>query len=141
MAAGAVDRVDHYSFFCGNQTVFNQLTLTCSHPEEAVPCPNAPDFFYVNDNFGRQDVPFLTDDDLQRGSALYPGYSQAAAAAATTNHYRYADPHQQDEYSNYENSVQSRHYYDDQYTAAASHNTYSYQTRQPQASFGKRIRQ
>jgi len=58
----------HWSFFCGNQTVFNQLTLTCAHPEEAVPCENAREFFYVNDNFGIVDAPFLRDEDLERAN-------------------------------------------------------------------------
>ncbi|KAL1474869.1 hypothetical protein MTO96_020441 [Rhipicephalus appendiculatus] len=38
---GSVE-LQQYSFFCGNQTVFNQLSLTCAHPEESVPCQNAP---------------------------------------------------------------------------------------------------
>ncbi|XP_022655203.1 uncharacterized protein LOC111265182 [Varroa jacobsoni] len=91
-AEGGIEEVQHFSFFCGNQTVFNQLTLTCAHPEEAVPCPNAPDFFYVNDNIGKEDAPFLTDDDTQRAAPLYPGYSQPApnpaqAPAATSLYY------------------------------------------------------
>lgn len=32
---------NHWSFMCGNQTVFNQVSLSCSHPEDAVPCENA----------------------------------------------------------------------------------------------------
>lgn len=85
--ADGSEQMYHWSFFCGNQTVFNQLTLTCSFPEEAVPCQNARDFFYVNDNIGVEDAPFLTDDDVSRGQSLYPGYGarlsgRAAAAAA-----------------------------------------------------------
>lgn len=72
--------VQQYSFFCGNQTVFNQLSLTCAFPEEAVPCNNAPDFFYVNDNIGIPDAPFLTDADVQKAAALIPGFSKAAAS-------------------------------------------------------------
>ncbi|XP_042143103.1 uncharacterized protein LOC8027797 [Ixodes scapularis] len=71
-----------YSFFCGNQTVFNQLSLTCAWPEEAVPCKNAPDFFYVNDNIGIPDAPFLTDADVQKAAQLIPGYGQSKAAAS-----------------------------------------------------------
>ncbi|GIY01995.1 chitin-binding type-2 domain-containing protein [Caerostris darwini] len=56
----------HYSFFCGNQTVFNQLTLTCAFPEDAVPCQNARDFYYVNDNIGIEDALFLRDEDVAR---------------------------------------------------------------------------
>lgn len=63
----------HYSFFCGNQTVFNQLTLTCAFPEEAVPCQNARDFFYVNDNIGIEDALFLRDEDVARAQQLISG--------------------------------------------------------------------
>lgn len=44
--------------------MFNQLTLTCTRPEDSVPCRNAPTFFYVNDNIGIHDQPFLYDDDV-----------------------------------------------------------------------------
>lgn len=57
-----------YSFFCGNQTVFNQLSFTCAHEEEAVPCQNAPDFYYLNGNIGDDTAPFLVDDDMERGA-------------------------------------------------------------------------
>ncbi|KAG0433155.1 hypothetical protein HPB47_020185 [Ixodes persulcatus] len=70
--------VQQYSFFCGNQTVFSQLSLTCTFPEEAVPCNNAPDFFYVNDNIGIEKAPFLTDNDVQRASQLIPLYKSKA---------------------------------------------------------------
>ncbi|XP_076315772.1 uncharacterized protein LOC143228393 [Tachypleus tridentatus] len=63
-----------YSFFCGNQTVFNQLTLTCVFQEEAIPCANAPDFYFVNDNIGIEDALFLTDDDVQGANQLIGGY-------------------------------------------------------------------
>lgn len=59
-----------WSFFCGNQTVFNQLTLTCAWPEEAVPCNNAPDFFYVNQNIGQEDALFLKDDDVAKANQV-----------------------------------------------------------------------
>ncbi|XP_064487303.1 U-scoloptoxin(01)-Cw1a-like [Ornithodoros turicata] len=71
--------VQQYSFFCGNQTVFNQATLTCAHPEESVPCASSQDFFYVNDNLGVENAPFLTDNDLQRAYSLYPGRAAAKA--------------------------------------------------------------
>jgi hypothetical protein len=59
-----------YSFFCGNQTVFNQLTLTCAFPEDAVPCQNARDFYYVNDNIGIEDAVFLKEEDIVRASQV-----------------------------------------------------------------------
>ncbi|CAN7938597.1 unnamed protein product [Ixodes hexagonus] len=74
--------VQQYSFFCGNQTVFNQLSLTCAFPEEAVPCNNAPDFFYVNDNIGVENAPFLTDADVQKAAQLIPGFQRSKAAAS-----------------------------------------------------------
>lgn len=58
--------IQHYSFFCGNQTVFNQLTLTCAHPEEAVDCARAKDFFYLNNNIGKEDEDFLREDDVAK---------------------------------------------------------------------------
>ncbi|XP_037528104.1 uncharacterized protein LOC119405338 [Rhipicephalus sanguineus] len=82
---GSVE-LQQYSFFCGNQTVFNQLSLTCAHPEESVPCQNAPDFFYINDNIGRLDAPAHTEDDLQRAAPLVPGFQQQSFAAASNRH-------------------------------------------------------
>lgn len=32
---------NHWNFMCGNQTVSNQVFLSCSYPEDAVPCENA----------------------------------------------------------------------------------------------------
>ncbi|KAH8019860.1 hypothetical protein HPB51_022961 [Rhipicephalus microplus] len=81
---GSVE-LQQYSFFCGNQTVFNQLSLTCAHPEESVPCQNAPDFFYINDNIGRLDAPAHTEDDLQRAAPLVPGFQQQQSFAAASN--------------------------------------------------------
>ncbi|XP_042882420.1 uncharacterized protein LOC122259606 isoform X2 [Penaeus japonicus] len=43
----------HFSFFCGNQTVFSQESLTCAHPQEAFPCDQAETLFdSVNALFG-----------------------------------------------------------------------------------------
>jgi len=64
-----------YSFFCGNQTVFNQLSFTCAWPEEAVNCQNAPEFFYLNDRLGVKDAKFLTDDDVERARKYIPLYN------------------------------------------------------------------
>ena len=69
-------QMQHYSFLCGNQTVFNQLTLTCSHEDDSIPCGNAPDFFYVNDNIGSEDEVFLTDNDVERGLNMYAGFGR-----------------------------------------------------------------
>ncbi|CAN7938595.1 unnamed protein product [Ixodes hexagonus] len=72
--------VQQFSFLCGNQTVFNQLSLTCAFAEEAVPCNNAQDFFYVNDNIGVETAPFLTDADVQKAAQLIPGYKAAGSS-------------------------------------------------------------
>ncbi|GFS42314.1 chitin-binding type-2 domain-containing protein [Nephila pilipes] len=66
-----------WSFACGNQTIFNQLTFTCSYPEEAIPCNKAPDFFYLNGNMqqGDPEVPFLNEQDVQNAAPLIPGYN------------------------------------------------------------------
>jgi len=61
----------HYTFACGNQTVFNQFSLTCSYEDESVPCREAADFYYLNDLLGQgPDVPLHTDQDVDR-AALY----------------------------------------------------------------------
>ncbi|XP_076314862.1 uncharacterized protein LOC143227287 [Tachypleus tridentatus] len=65
LADGTLE-VGHWSFFCGNQTIFNQMSFTCAFPEEAVPCRRAPDFYYLNNNIGVENAPFLTDDDVAR---------------------------------------------------------------------------
>ncbi|XP_035231692.1 U-scoloptoxin(01)-Cw1a-like [Stegodyphus dumicola] len=64
-----------YSFVCGNQTVFNQLTFTCTYPEDAVPCVNAQDFYYLNTHVeaADPDVHFLDDQDIQRAAPLIAG--------------------------------------------------------------------
>ncbi|XP_076039166.1 uncharacterized protein LOC143024266 [Oratosquilla oratoria] len=52
--AGSIIEYAHYSFACGNQTVFNQETLTCDHPEFAFPCDQAESLYDLkNSEFGR----------------------------------------------------------------------------------------
>ena len=52
--AGEIVQTDQYSFFCGNQTVFSQESLTCSHPEEAFPCAEAETLYDLsNADFGK----------------------------------------------------------------------------------------
>ena len=41
-----------WSFFCGNQTVFDQETLTCNYPEDAFPCEESPSLYGAVD-FGK----------------------------------------------------------------------------------------
>lgn len=61
-----------WSFMCGNQTLFNQLTLTCAMPEDAIPCSDAPSFYNINDrvNAGDPNLYFLMDEDIQRAAPL-----------------------------------------------------------------------
>lgn len=85
--------VGQWTFLCGNQTVFNQLSLTCSFPEESIPCQSAPDFFYINDNLGRVDAPLHSEDDLQRAAPLIPGFPQQQQyAASNRNEVKVAPP-------------------------------------------------
>ncbi|CAN7939773.1 unnamed protein product, partial [Ixodes hexagonus] len=65
--------MQQFSFLCGNQTVFNQMSLTCAFPEDAVPCQSSADFFYLNGYLGVQNAPFLSDDDVQRGDTYKAG--------------------------------------------------------------------
>lgn len=41
-----------WSFFCGNQTVFDQSQLACVHAEDAIPCRDSTQWLYRNDDFG-----------------------------------------------------------------------------------------
>ncbi|XP_068242955.1 uncharacterized protein [Palaemon carinicauda] len=52
-AAGEVVDMAQYSFFCGNQTVFSQDSLTCAHPQFALPCEESEILFDIsNADFG-----------------------------------------------------------------------------------------
>ncbi|GIY12241.1 hypothetical protein CDAR_225711 [Caerostris darwini] len=63
-----------WSFLCGNQTVFNQFSFTCSSYEDAIPCAAARDFFYLNANIGAgPNVPFHNEQDVARAAAVTPG--------------------------------------------------------------------
>ncbi|XP_064487271.1 uncharacterized protein LOC135399327 isoform X2 [Ornithodoros turicata] len=75
--------MQQYSFMCGNQTIFNQLTFTCSFEDEAVPCQNAADFFYLNGNLGDEKSLFLNDNDIERAVPLIAVYGGRAASATS----------------------------------------------------------
>merc|ERR1712142_734084 len=50
---GEILETVQYSFFCGNQTVFSQESLTCAHPQESFPCQEAESLFDLsNAGFG-----------------------------------------------------------------------------------------
>merc|ERR1712142_1237597 len=58
---GQTTGVDQFTFMCGNQTVFNQESLTCAHREDAFPCSDAASLYdLVNSEFGR-----IPDDEFQ----------------------------------------------------------------------------
>ncbi|KAL3170034.1 hypothetical protein MRX96_015106 [Rhipicephalus microplus] len=76
--------MQHFSFLCGNQTMFNQFSLTCAYEEDSVPCQNAKDFYYLNANIGDPTAEFLSDNDIQRAVPLVPTFRANAAAAALT---------------------------------------------------------
>merc|ERR1739842_164746 len=42
---GVVERMDKYSFVCGEGTQFDQQTLTCNYPEDAFPCEESPSLY------------------------------------------------------------------------------------------------
>ncbi|KAK7080005.1 hypothetical protein SK128_002857, partial [Halocaridina rubra] len=51
---GEIVETAHFSFVCGNQTVFSQESLTCSAPEESFPCEESATLYdIVNSEFGR----------------------------------------------------------------------------------------
>ena len=51
---GELDRMDKYSFVCGEGTVFDQQTLTCNYPEDAFPCQESPSLYGAVE-FGKVD--------------------------------------------------------------------------------------
>merc|ERR1712243_189464 len=42
---GGLLRMDKYSFICGEGTVFDQSTLTCNYPQDALPCEESPSLY------------------------------------------------------------------------------------------------
>ncbi|XP_013776942.1 uncharacterized protein LOC106461647 isoform X2 [Limulus polyphemus] len=63
-------KVLQWRFLCGNITVFNQLTLTRSFPDEVVQCAKAKYFFYLNDNIGLEDALFQSEPDVEKAGPL-----------------------------------------------------------------------
>ena len=43
--------MNQWSFICGNQTVFDQITLTCNHINDAMPCEASESFYNSVDFF------------------------------------------------------------------------------------------
>ena len=42
---GAVVETAHWSFICGNGTIFDQSTLVCNHPQDSLPCDKAESYY------------------------------------------------------------------------------------------------
>lgn len=61
----------HYTFACGNQTVFSQYSMTCAHPSEAIPCSSSPDFYYLNELLGLSDQPLHRQEDVDRAAPYF----------------------------------------------------------------------
>ena len=53
--AGAVIETAHWSFICGNQTIFDQATHTCNHEADALSCAEAPSLYGAVE-FGKIDA-------------------------------------------------------------------------------------
>lgn len=66
----------HHSFMCGEKTVFDQSTFSCTHDDDAIPCEASPMFFNLNERLGK-DGPFLTDVDIERAKAARPEFRAA----------------------------------------------------------------
>ncbi|KAJ9592992.1 hypothetical protein L9F63_015362, partial [Diploptera punctata] len=46
-----------WSFICPEETLFNQESFTCTRPEDAVACDEAPQYYSLNEGFGQTDRP------------------------------------------------------------------------------------
>lgn len=77
-ADGSTD-LRQYTFACGNQTIFNQFSLTCATPDESVPCESAPQFYRLNERIGQPQVLLHQEEDLTE----YARYVPARAPART----------------------------------------------------------
>ncbi|GBL87668.1 hypothetical protein AVEN_81300-1 [Araneus ventricosus] len=74
--ADGTSEMQHWSFLCGNQTVFNQFSFTCANFEDSIPCSNSDSFFYLNANLNvGPDVPLHNDQDAENAASLMPGRS------------------------------------------------------------------
>ncbi|XP_003747791.1 uncharacterized protein LOC100903811 [Galendromus occidentalis] len=59
-----LQEVQQFSFLCGNQTIFDQLSLSCAYPEDAIPCQTARTFFYLNGRLGQATVDIHNEADI-----------------------------------------------------------------------------
>lgn len=65
--------------------MFNQFSLTCDHEEDAVPCTQSSQFYYLNELIGQEDAKLHSDQDIERaaqyGSRVLTARVNAAAEA------------------------------------------------------------
>ncbi|KAF8782757.1 uncharacterized protein LOC129962905 [Argiope bruennichi] len=74
--ADGTSEMQHWSFLCGNQTLFNQYSFTCTNFQDSIPCARSRDFFYLNANLHiGSDVPLHIDEDAANAASLTPGRS------------------------------------------------------------------
>lgn len=73
--------VRQYSFACGNQTIFNQLTLTCALPDDSIPCNLAPQFYPINQRIGQPNVLLHTEEEVALANQYIPSRSAGALPA------------------------------------------------------------
>ncbi|GFG30696.1 hypothetical protein Cfor_07473 [Coptotermes formosanus] len=56
--ANGKEQTFKWSFICPEETVFNQESFTCTRPEDAIACEEAPQYYSLNEGFGQTDRPF-----------------------------------------------------------------------------------
>ncbi|EEC09233.1 cuticular protein, putative [Ixodes scapularis] len=69
----------HAAYLCPNDTVFNQLSLTCAYAHEALPCRRAPEYYYINSHV----VPADTAEASQGTTEASSGSTSTAAPTTT----------------------------------------------------------
>ncbi|OQR72319.1 hypothetical protein BIW11_03790 [Tropilaelaps mercedesae] len=74
-------KMQKYSFICGNLTVFDQFSQTCTLLENAIPCGSATDFFYLNERIGQEDALFHNAAEMDKAGKLVPLYTRYAEAS------------------------------------------------------------
>lgn len=71
----------HAAYLCPNDTVFNQLSLTCAYAHEALPCRRAPEYYYINSHV----VPADTQDSQSTTDSGSSGSNSSTAAPDTAS--------------------------------------------------------
>ena len=51
---GQITETAHWSFICGNGTIFDQQLLVCNYPQDSLPCDQAESFYNLVE-FGKID--------------------------------------------------------------------------------------